>query len=99
MKKAISIIIQLLLFLLVFGAFSLFPPFHIEHVLGAAPSGTRIFIIDGLLLTLAVYLLIVLVEFLRKRLRTAGPLTTVAFIFAIILGLLMKFGFLTRSTF
>jgi hypothetical protein len=99
MKKAITTILQLLLFLLVFGAFSLFPPFHIEHVLGATSAGTRIFITDGLILALAVYLFIVLIEFLRKRLRTSAPLTTIAFVFAVILGLLMKFGFLTRSTF
>ena len=99
MKKAITTILQLLLFLLVFGAFSLFPPFHIEHVLGATSAGTRIFIADGLLLALAVYLFIVLIEFLRKRLRASAPLTTIAFVVAVILGLLMKFGFLTRSTF
>ena len=99
MKKAITTILQLLLFLFVFGAFSLFPQFHIEHVLGATPAGTRIFIADGLLLALALYLFIVLIEFLRKRLRTSAPLTTIAFVLAVIFGLFMKFGFLTRSAF
>ena len=32
MRKAIITILQFFLFLIVFGAFSLFPPFHIEHV-------------------------------------------------------------------
>jgi hypothetical protein len=99
MKKAITTILQFFLFLIVFGAFSLFPPFHIVHVLSTTPTGTRIFIADGLLLALAVYLLIVLIELLMKRLRVSAPLTTVAFVFAAILGLMMKFGFLTRSTF
>jgi hypothetical protein len=99
MKKAISIILQFFFFLIIFGVFSLFPPFHIEHVLGSTAAGTRIFIVDGLLLAFAAYALILLIELLTKRLRTAAPLTTFAFVLAVILGLLMKFGFLTRSAF
>jgi len=99
MKKAITTILQFLLFLIVFGAFSLFPPFHIAHVLSTTPTGTRIFIADGLLLALAVYLLIVLIELLMKRLRVSAPWTTIAFVSAAIVGFMMKFGFLTRSAF
>jgi hypothetical protein len=99
MKKTISTVLQLILFLTVFFACSLFPPFHIEHVLSTGPAGTRIFIADGLVLSLVLYLLILLIELLTKRLRTAAPWTTLALILAIIFGLMMKFGFLTRSTF
>ena len=99
MKKAIAIILQFFLFLIVFGAFSLFPPFHVEHVLGTTPAGTRIFIADGLLLAFAACALILLIELLTKRLRISAPLTTLAFVLAAILGLIMKFGFLTRSAF
>ena len=99
MKKAIIIILQFFLFLIVFGAFSLFPPFHIEHVLSTTPTGTRIFIADGLLIAFVVYLLMVLIELLMKRLRVSAPWTTIAFVFAAIVGFMMKFGFLTRSTF
>jgi len=99
MKKAIIIILQFFLFLIVFGAFSLFPPFHIEHVLSTTPTGTRIFIADGLLIAFVVYLLAVLIELLMKRLRVSAPWTTIAFVFAAIVGFMMKFGFLTRSTF
>jgi hypothetical protein len=99
MKKVVTTALQFLLFLVLFGVFSLFPPFHIEHVLGSSQSGTRIFIADGLILALAVYLFIVLVEFLMKRLRASAPLTTIAFVFAALVGFLMKFGFLTRASF
>jgi len=99
MKKAIITILQFFLFLIVFGAFSLFPPFHIEHVLSTTPTGTRIFIADGLLIAFVVYLLMVLIELLMKRLRVSAPWTTIAFVFAAIVGFMMKFGFLTRSTF
>ncbi|WP_158941698.1 hypothetical protein [Granulicella sp. S190] len=99
MKKAVTTLLQFFLFLIVFGAFSLFPPFHIQHVLSSTPAGTRIFVADGLLLAFAVYLLIVLIEVLMKRLRLSAPWTTLAFVLAAILGLLMKFGLLTRSAF
>jgi hypothetical protein len=99
MKIAITTILQFFLFLIVFAAFSLFPPFHIEHVLGTTPAGTRVFIADGLLIALVVYLLIVLIELSMKRLRVSAPWTTIALVFAAIVGFMMKFGFLTRSTF
>jgi hypothetical protein len=97
MKKTIATILQSLLFLVIFGVGSLLPPFHIQHVLSSTPASTRIFIADGLLLMLSLYILIVLVEAMTKRLRTAAPWTTLALILATVLGFIMKFGFLTRS--
>lgn len=99
MKNIVSTILKFILFLIVFFAGSLFPPFHIEHVLSTGPSGTRIFVVDGLLLMLALFIVILLIEALRKRLVTSGRWTAGAFILAIVLGLAMKFGFLTRSAF
>jgi hypothetical protein len=99
MKKVVNAVLQFILFLIIFGAGSLFPPFHIEHILIATPGTTRIFVADGLLLMLAVYVLIVVVQIMRKRLRTSTPWTTLALILATVLGLMMKFGFLTRSAF
>jgi hypothetical protein len=99
MKKVIPTILQFVLFFLVFGAGSFFPPFHFEHVLIATPGVTRIFVADGLLLMFALYILIVLVEIMRGRLRTSTPWTTLAVILATVSGLMMKFGFLTRSAF
>lgn len=99
MRKTIVTILQLILFLFVFFVGSVLPPFHFEHVLIATPGFTRIFVADGIVLMFALYVLIVLVEVLRKRLRTSVPWTTLAVILAAILGLMMKFGFLTRSAF
>jgi hypothetical protein len=99
MKKVVIAILQFILFLILFGAGSLFPPFHIEHILIATPGTTRIFVADGLLLMLALYILIVVIQVMRKRLRTSTPWTTLALILATVLGLMMKFGFLTRSAF
>jgi hypothetical protein len=99
MKNVVFTVLQLILFLFVFFFGSIFPPFHLEHVLIATPGFTRIFIADGLLLMFLLYIVIVLAEVLRKRLRTSAPWTTLAFILAIVFGLMMKFGFLTRSAF
>ena len=99
MKKAVLTILQFFLFLIVFGVGSLFPPFHFEHVLIATPGVTRIFVADGLVLMFALYVLIILVEVMRKRVRTAVPWTTLAVILGAIFGLMMKFGFKTLSAF
>jgi hypothetical protein len=99
MKKIIPTILKFVVFLIVFLIGSLFPPFHFEHVLIATPGVTRVFVADGLLLMFALYILIILVEVMRKRLRTSAPWTTLAVIFAAVLGLMMKFGFKTLSAF
>ena len=99
MKKALITLFQFVLFLLIFFFGSILPPFHFEHIILATPGSTRIFVADGLLLTLALYVLIVIVQVLRKRLRTSAPWTTLALILAVVFGLMMKFGFLTRSAF
>src|SRR5271163_1977219 len=88
MKNVIYTILKLVLFLFVFFVGSFFPPFHFEHVLIATPGSARIFIADGLLLMVALYILIVLIEVLRKRLRTSVPWTTLALVLATALGLM-----------
>jgi hypothetical protein len=99
MKNAVFTVLQLILFLIVFLVGSLIPPFHFEHVLIATPGFTRVFVADGLLLMLLLYIVIVLGEVMRKRLRTAAPWTTLALILATVFGLMMKFGFATHSAF
>lgn len=99
MKSVVFTILQLILLLIVFFVGSIFPPFHFEHVLIATPGTTRIFVADGLVLALVVYILIVILEVARKRLRTAAPWTTLAFLLAVVFGLMMKFGFKTVSAF
>ena len=99
MKNVTLTILQLILFLIVFFVGSIFPPFHSEHVLIATPGATRIFVADGLVLALILYILIVILEAARKRLRNAAPWTTLAFLLAIVFGLMMKFGFKTLSAF
>jgi hypothetical protein len=99
MKNVVLTILQLILFLIVFFVGSFVPPFHFEHVLIATPGITRIFVADGLVLAFVLFVLIVILEAVRKRLRIAAPWTTLAFLLAVVFGLMMKFGFKTMSAF
>lgn len=96
MKRLLSTVLQFVMFLLVYAICSLFPPFHIQRVLIATPNYTRIFVMDGILIALALYIIIVLVETLMKR-RCQITWTTIAFVLAAILGYAMKFGFITHE--
>ena len=96
MKKLLSTVLQFVMFLLVYAIGSLFPPFHVQRVLIATPTYSRIFILDGILITLALYLLIVIGETLAKR-RCQVTWTTIAFVLAALLGYVMKFGFITHE--
>jgi hypothetical protein len=97
MKKALFAALQFVLFLLVFLVGSFVPPFHMEHVLLATPGTTRIFIADGLVLMVVLFLLIILVQILRKRIISYGPWTIAAFILATAVGFWMQLGFKTVS--
>lgn len=96
MKKLLSTVLQFVMFLLVYAIGSLFPPFHIQRVVASTPTYTHIFILDGLLIALVLYILIVLGETLMKR-RCQITWTTIAFVLAMVLGYVMKFGFITHE--
>ena len=93
MVKAILVVLQTLLFLLIFGVGSFLPVFSSVPTWQVQTGPSRFFVMDGLVLTAAVYLCILLVESFRKRLRGPGGLTTLAFFLAVALGLAMRFGF------
>ena len=94
-KKVIFTILQFVLFLVAFFAGSLFLPLFQPSlsIVSQYANGTRGFEWDGILLMLAIFVLILLIEALRKRIRSAAPWTALALALAAILGLAMKFGF------
>ncbi len=96
MKKLLSTVLQFVMFLIVYAIGSLFPPFHIQRILIATPTYSRIFVMDGILITLALFIGIVLGETLSKR-RCQVTWTTIAFVLAVVLGYVMKFGFITHE--
>ena len=94
--KAVSVVLQTLLFLLLFGLGSFVPAFVPALPAWQIQTGAnRVFVTDGLILMLLVYLVILAFEAMRKRLRGAGGLTSLALFLAMALGLAMKFGFKT----
>jgi hypothetical protein len=95
-KNVFFALLQFVLFFAVFFAGSFFPPFHIEHVLGTTADGTRIFIWDGVVLMILLFIAILLLEAVRKRIRRAAPWTTLALVLAGTAGYALKLGFLTR---
>ncbi len=70
--KILLAILQFLLFFIAFAVGSFMTPFKIMHIIAFSPRGTRIFYWDGIIVMLIVYVVILLVEAMRKRLRTAA---------------------------
>jgi hypothetical protein len=93
MKRALSVVLQFILYIVVFGIGSLLPGLNVLPTLSIGIGPGRVFVYDGLLLMLVLYVLILLIAAARKRLPFTWPNATIALAFALILGLLMKFGF------
>jgi hypothetical protein len=96
MKQLFLTLVQFALFFAAFFVGSFFPPFHLERQLGVTSEGTRIFVCDGLVLMVLLLALFLLIEAARKKIRTAGTWTALAFLLAAIAGFAAKFGLLTR---
>ena len=93
MKRVLSSVLQFILYLVVFGVGSLLPAFNVMPQLSFSIGVGRIFVYDGLLLMFLVYILILLIAAARKRLNFAFPHATIVVALALLIGLLMKFGF------
>ena len=94
MKRVLVGFLQFILFLLVFAVGSFLPGAHLLlPMLSVSAGAGRIFVYDGLLLMVVLYVLILLIAAARRRIALTFPTTTVAFVLALILGLLAKFGF------
>lgn len=91
--KALVVVLQTILFLILFGAGSFLPIFTSLPIWQVQTGTHRFFVLDGLYLALTAYFVILLAEAVRKRLRGPGGLTTLSLALAITLGLAMKFGF------
>ena len=99
MRTFFSVFLQFFLFLVTFalGSFVLHP-FHVQTVLGSSDAThVRSFVWDGLLLMLILYALVLVVEALMKRLRGSALWSTLAVALAGVLGLMMKFGFISTD--
>ncbi len=99
-KRILSVALQTLLLLAVFGVGSLLPavPGRPIPMWRVDAGATHYFVLDGLLLMFVVFLVILAVEAARKVLAYSGKFTTLAFALALALGLLMKFGLMDKTT-
>lgn len=97
MKKTLSLLLQFALLVFVCVAGSFVRPFHLQRTLESTQAVTRIFVWDGFVLMLLVWVLIAVIEGLRKRLRSGLPVTTVALVLATVVSLALKVGFITRD--
>jgi hypothetical protein len=94
--RVIAVVVQFLLFLLTFLVGSMFlHPFHVQTTLISDAAHVRMFQWDGVLLMVGLYLLVLVLEAVLKRLRTAALGSTIAVALAAVLGLVMKFGFVS----
>lgn len=92
--RSILFLLQTLVFLLLFALGSVLLPFLPAipvWQIGTGPG--RAFVLDGVVFALLFLLIILGVEAVRKRLRDSGLVSTSAFALALVLGLLMRFGF------
>lgn len=93
MVKAFLVILQTVMFLILYGLGSFLPVFTPLPTWEVHTSTNHVFVLDGLVLALLVYLVLLAVEAARRRLRGAGGLTTLSLVLALALGFAMKFGF------
>jgi uncharacterized BrkB/YihY/UPF0761 family membrane protein len=93
-KKVLFTLLQFVLFLLVYTAGWVLPALLLipSHITKFA-DGTRGFEWDGVFLMLALLVVILLIQTLRKRIRSAAPWTALAFALAAIVELVAKQGF------
>ena len=95
MKRFFSTIFQFVLFLILFAAGGVLPIFGLPSFISRWANGTRGFQWDGVFLMLALLVLILLIEALRKRIRISAPWTALALLLAAVAGIAMKFGFMS----
>jgi hypothetical protein len=94
-KRSLFTLLQFVLFLILFAAGGVLPLFGFPSVISRWAGGTRGFQWDGVLLMLALLVLVLLIEALRKRIRSAAPWTALALALAALAGLALKFGFMS----
>jgi hypothetical protein len=93
MKRILAILLQFVLMLIVFFVGSILPVFHILPLWAITTSPTSLFVLDGLYLLIFLYILFLAIGVLRRRLPIAASNSTIAFVLALIIGLLSKFPF------
>jgi hypothetical protein len=93
MKRALFVVLELVVFLVVFLGGTLMAGFNGLPKWSVAAGADHIFVLDGLVFMLALYVLLLLIAAVRRRIATGWQAPTLALVLALVLGLLSKFGF------
>jgi hypothetical protein len=91
MKRLISLFLQFLLMLAAFFVGSIAPVFKVLPLWQVSTGPGRWFVLDGLIVLLMVYVLLLSIALLRRRLVHSGVTSTAAVVLALVVGLLSKF--------
>jgi len=97
--KLLIAVLQALLMLIVGVAAMFKRPFGITHVLWRTDTGVRTFEADWVIGVAIVYLLLLGIALLRKRIKVALPWTTLALGLSLLAGFALKLGFKTTPFF
>jgi hypothetical protein len=93
MKRALSFILQFVLLLVSFFVGSILPVFHVLPTWRISMGPGNWFVLDGFVVLLVIYALLLLFAAVRKRFISGAILSTAALLFAVIIGLISKFPF------
>jgi len=97
MKRVLFVVLELVAFLAIFFVGSLLPELQVLPMWSVPVGTAKIFVLDGLVLMLAFYALLLLIAVARRRIALGWQNPTVAVVLALVLGLLAKFGFKSLS--
>jgi len=95
MKRVLSILFQFLVYLIAFAAGSFLPVFHLLPAILWHLSATRDFVVTGLILSAALFVLVMIVHAVRRPHSSALLNSTIAYILAVAAGFALHFGMLT----
>jgi hypothetical protein len=95
-KNALLTFVKFLLFLAVFFWGSIKTPFNLVHVLAITRDGTHAFYWDGVVLMTILFVAILIVEAIRKRLRNSAGWTVLAFLLSLGVAVELHFMAFTR---
>jgi hypothetical protein len=93
LKRALSIFIQFLMLLIAFFVGGLLPVFQILPLWSISSGPTSSIVLDGLFALIFLYMLFLVIAGARRRLATSGLNATIAFVLALLIGLIGKFPF------
>jgi hypothetical protein len=79
--------------LIAFFVGGLLPVFHILPLWSISTGPTATLVLDGLFALIFLYMLFLIVAAARRRIATSGLNSTIAFILALVIGLVAKFPF------